>query len=151
MNQNYFLKKLAYIASASAILTATAATAYQKPASAISTAALPAHEAVNDFNTTTITTPTAPAELISRYDSYSFRLTNGRSQSIFYFYASPSNVGSWEEDILGSDILAPDETSRISIDDDRASCIYDFKAIFSDGSSSTHYGIDICDLSRYTF
>ncbi|NJM99762.1 MAG: hypothetical protein HC800_23825, partial [Phormidesmis sp. RL_2_1] len=63
----------------------------------------------------------------------------------------PSNVDSWEEDILGNDILSAYSSIQISIDDNRAICYYDFKAIFSDGAETTHYGIDVCDLSRYTF
>ena len=147
---NNVLKKLTCAASVTAVLT-TLTAIQQKPAHAASTAIAPANEVVQELEPTTLTAPTAPAELISRYAVYSFRLNNGRSQSIYYFYASPSNVDSWEEDILGSDILAPDETSLISIDDNRASCFYDFKAVFADGSSSTAYGIDICDLSQYTF
>lgn len=150
MNRNYFFKKLACVASIPAVVVAIATTTYQEPADALSTLT-PTYETSYDLGTTTPTAPTAPAELISRYATYSFRLTNGRSKSIYYFYASPSNVDSWEEDILGSNTLSPDETGRVTIDDGRASCIYDFKAVFADGTSSTHYGIDVCDLSGYTF
>lgn len=151
MSRHSFLKAISGIATVPAIIVAIATTAYQKPANALSTSTVPNYEAQYSLDTTTLTIPAASAELISRYAVYSFQLTNGQSKSLYYFYASPSNVDSWEEDILGSNTLSPNETGRISIDDNQASCSYDFKAVFSDGSSSIHYGIDVCDLSRYTF
>ena len=150
MNRNYVLKTIAYITTVPAIVAAIA-TGYQKPAHALSSAIAPTYETSQIFESLNSPTTVAPAELISRYAVYSFRLTNGRSRSIHYFYASPSNVSSWEEDILGDSTLPSGSTLRVSIDDNRESCIYDFKAVFSDGSSSTHYGIDVCDLSSYTF
>lgn len=150
MNCNAAFKKIACFLTVPT-LTATIALTTQKPASALSTPTTPSYETSYDLSTATPTVPFSPAELISRYATYSFRLTNRQSRSIHYFYASPTSVDSWEEDILGSDVLSPDETMRVSIDDGRASCTYDFKAVFSDGSTSTHYGINICDLSGYAF
>lgn len=146
MKRDTFFKAVAGLASVPAMAAAIALT-IQKPASAISSS-LPTAETTQSLEPQA---PVAPAELISRYSPYTFRLTNGRSRSIYYFYASPSNIDSWESDLLGSATLSPSGSTQVYVDDNRASCYYDFKAVFSDGASSTHYGIDICNLSSYTF
>lgn len=148
MSRTTFLKAVTYVATVPAVIGAIAI-GYQKPANAALGALAPA--APQTFEALETSTPVAPAELISRYDTYSFRLINGRSRSIHYFYASPSNVSSWEEDILGDSTLSSDSSMRVTIDDNRESCYYDFKAVFSDGSSSTEYDINVCRLSSYTF
>ncbi|PZO59963.1 MAG: hypothetical protein DCF15_02665 [Phormidesmis priestleyi] len=68
-----------------------------------------------------------------------------------YFYASPSDIDSWEDDILGDSVLYSGDSIRINIADDRQNCLYDFRAVFEDGSESTRYEVNICDLSRYIF
>ena len=145
MSRNTFFKTIACLASVPVMAAAIALTT-QRPAIAISS--LPTQETTQTLETPN---PIAPAELISRYATYTFRLTNGQSRSMYSFYASPSDVPDWEEDLLGSDTLSPNGSVQVSIDDNRANCYYDFKAVFSDGSSATHYGIDICDLASYTF
>ena len=48
-------------------------------------------------------------------------LDNRSSYDIYEFYASPSDVGDWEDDILGSDILASGQSVRVTIADARPS------------------------------
>jgi hypothetical protein len=150
MSRNTFFKTIAYFTAVPAIVGAIF-TSYPKSANAVSASITPTYEASQTFSAVGNLSPVQPATLISRYSTYSFRLTNGQSGAIYYFYASPSSVGNWEEDILGDDILYPDSTIRVSVDDNRESCLYDFKAVFENGAESTHYGINICDLSSYTF
>ncbi|MGC1307155.1 MAG: hypothetical protein WA885_07995 [Phormidesmis sp.] len=146
MSYNAFFKTIVCLVTVPMMASAIA-TGIQKPAIA-STAATPLTTAA----TQPLETPgPATAELISRYAAYSFRLINGQSRAIHYFYASPSNVDNWEEDILGRSTLSSNSYMQVTIDDDRGSCYYDFKAVFSDGSSATHYDIDVCELASYTF
>ncbi len=147
MSHNTFFKTIACLATVP-VMTAAIATGIQRPASALSASTVPTDVTAQPLETPT---PAAPAELISRYAAYSFSLINRQSRSIYYFYASPSNVDSWEDDILGRSTLSSNSSMRVTIDDNRGSCYYDFKAVFSDGSSSTHYGIDVCELASYTF
>lgn len=150
MNYNNAFKKVACCLTIP-MLTATVSLTGQKPASALSISSIPSYETSYDSSAAAPTIPFSPPTIISRYAVYSFRLTNRKSRSIHYFYVSPTNVDSWEEDILGRDTLSPGESIRVSIDDGRGSCLYDFKAVFSDGSTSTDYDVNICDLSAYTF
>lgn len=94
---------------------------------------------------------TTTEHLISYATDQRFLLKNNRSKSIHYFYASPSYLDDWENDILGRSVLQANDSTWININDNRESCIYDFLAIFSDGSEASVYNINICELSSYTF
>ena len=139
MNRDTLVKNISQIVAVPVAICAIALP-FQKPA-----------EAAQAFESSITPSPTVPSELISRYATYSFRVTNSQSTPIYYLHVSPSNVNSWEEDILGSSIISAGESTQVSIDDNRASCMYDFKAVFKDDSVSTAYNVDVCDLSSYTF
>lgn len=91
-----------------------------------------------------------PAEE-STTESVTFTLTNGTSQTIDMFYASPPSENSWEEDILGVDVLPPGETVTITIDDSREDCAYDFKAVFEDGTELAHSAVEVCNGESYVY
>lgn len=80
-----------------------------------------------------------------------FVLHNDRAIAMYYFHASPNAVSSWENDILDESVLMPGETTTININDDRQTCMYDFSAVFEDGSESAGYDVNICNLDLYTF
>ena len=77
-----------------------------------------------------------------------FLFENNSSFVIVELYASPSNVGEWEEDILGRDILDAGESARVSIRDGRRACEYDLKIVFDDGDEITDT-TDLCDTGSY--
>lgn len=78
-------------------------------------------------------------------------VTNGTSYVLVQFYASNAGMLSWEEDILGVDVLMPGEQVMINIDDGTGACIFDFKGVFDDGDSVINYGIDVCSVTDYVF
>jgi hypothetical protein len=65
---------------------------------------------------------------IFRNGAVSFDLINQTSRNIERFFASPANVNSWEEDILGTEVLRPGQKTNITIQDGRQDCMYDFRA-----------------------
>jgi hypothetical protein len=75
-----------------------------------------------------------------------FTLNNATSYTLMEFYASPTDVESWEEDILGSDVLGAGESAMVTIADDRAQCEYDIKGVFEDGDSVEHMAVNLCEL-----
>jgi len=79
-----------------------------------------------------------------------FELSNDTSGVITEFYASPSDVGDWEEDILGADVLGAGESVTITIADGRTQCEYDMKFVFDDGSETTVAAEDLCETGSYT-
>jgi hypothetical protein len=78
-----------------------------------------------------------------------FMLTNNTGVDLVEFYASPSDVGSWEETILGADVLASGESIRITIADGRAQCDYDLRMTFDDGDELEDT-TDLCETGSYT-
>ncbi|WP_122464711.1 MULTISPECIES: hypothetical protein [Brevundimonas] len=79
------------------------------------------------------------------------RIINDTGRTIMYFYASRQGVDSWEEDILGSDILEDGDSVTANIDDGSRACRYDFKAVFEDGQSLERYNINVCEITTYTY
>ena len=77
-----------------------------------------------------------------------FLFENASSFAIVELYASPSNVGEWEEDILGRDILDAGESARVTIRDGRRACEYDLKIVFEDGDEITDT-TDLCETESY--
>lgn len=78
-----------------------------------------------------------------------FTLANDTGSVLSEFYASPSDVGEWEEDILGSDVLGPGESVDITIADGRTQCEYDLRFVFDDGSETIVEAEDICETGSY--
>jgi hypothetical protein len=76
---------------------------------------------------------------------------NDSAQPIREFYASRIGIDDWEEDILGRDTLAAGASVDVNIDDGSGSCLFDFKAVFADGTSKTRSRINVCVVSEYHF
>lgn len=70
----------------------------------------------------------SPGVNFPRNGAVSFDLTNKTSRNIERFFASPANVNSWGQDILGTEVLPPGQKAKITIQDGREDCIYDFWA-----------------------
>lgn len=79
------------------------------------------------------------------------RIINETGHTIVRFYASNVGANSWEEDILGRDVLRPGESVTVNVDDGTGYCKYDFKAVFDDGDSLVRQGIDVCKVSSYRY
>jgi len=81
-----------------------------------------------------------------------FTLKNGTDSVMTRFYTSPVNVGDWEEDVLGRDVLNPGESVRVTIADGRDVCKYDMRFEFTEDSDldTTTDTQDLCELDEYT-
>jgi hypothetical protein len=79
------------------------------------------------------------------------RVNNETSYDIVRFYASNTGTNSWEEDILGEDILPAGYSVTINIDDGSGYCKYDFLAIFEDGDQVEAHNKNVCDVSEFSF
>jgi len=78
-------------------------------------------------------------------------ITNKTSVAMMEFYASSIASKTWEEDILGKDVLMPGDEVLIDIDDGSYACRYDFKAVFMDGDEVVDEDIDVCEVAEYEF
>ncbi|WEK04799.1 MAG: hypothetical protein P0Y65_00655 [Candidatus Devosia phytovorans] len=79
------------------------------------------------------------------------RINNTSSYDIYEFYASNTGTSSWQEDILGSDILPSGSSVVINIDDGSGYCKYDFLAVFEDGDQVTSTDNNVCELAEFSF
>ncbi|KQN76869.1 hypothetical protein [Devosia sp. Leaf64] len=79
------------------------------------------------------------------------QINNKSSYDIVEFYASNTGTNSWEEDILGKDILPAGHSVMINIDDGSGYCKYDFLAVFEDGDKVTSTDNNVCELADFSF
>jgi hypothetical protein len=79
------------------------------------------------------------------------RIYNHTGEDIIWFYGSRTSTSSWEEDILGSDILPAGSSVLIDFDDGTGACRFDFKAEFADGDAEFAWNQIVCRISSYTF
>lgn len=79
------------------------------------------------------------------------RIINETDHVMVHFYASNVARKTWEEDILGREVLRPGEDSVINIDDGTGHCMFDFKAVFDDGESLVRHEINVCKISSYRY
>jgi NADPH-dependent 2,4-dienoyl-CoA reductase/sulfur reductase-like enzyme len=79
------------------------------------------------------------------------RIINETNHTIVRFYGSNAGTTSWEEDILGDDVLRPGQSVVINFDDGTGYCKFDFKAEFDDGDEVIKNGVDVCEISSFRF
>lgn len=79
------------------------------------------------------------------------QIINETQHTIVQFYASNIGRDTWEEDILGQDILPVGQSVNVNIDDGSGACLYDFKAVFDDGEELVRNRIDVCSISTYRY
>ncbi|MDB5623084.1 MAG: hypothetical protein JWR39_1647 [Devosia sp.] len=79
------------------------------------------------------------------------QINNKTSYDIVRFHASNTGTRSWEEDVLGKDILRSGESVLVNIDDGTGYCRYDFLAVFDDGDEVVSSDNNVCELSEFDF
>ena len=78
-------------------------------------------------------------------------LKNETGSVLDTFHTSPVGVDEWEDDVLGSQVLAPGESIEITIADGRDVCEYDMRFEFQgDELETTVDTQDLCALGEYT-
>lgn len=78
-------------------------------------------------------------------------IVNNTGYTIMEFYGSNVGSDSWEEDILGPNVLPSGSSIQINFDDGSGYCQFDFKAVFDDGDVMTRKHINVCEVGRYTY
>ena len=77
-------------------------------------------------------------------------LINDSHKTIMEFHASNVSRGTWEDDILGEDVLSSGDAIRINLDDDSGYCRFDFLTVMTDGTRLVRRNVDVCTVDRYT-
>jgi hypothetical protein len=75
-------------------------------------------------------------------DDYYVNITNKTGYTIFYVYVSPDKSDSWEEDVLGDEVLTNGESRRINLYNYKSS-IFDIRVVDEDDDSYTFWNVDV--------
>lgn len=78
-------------------------------------------------------------------------IINNTGYTIVNFFGSNTGTTSWQEDILGNDVLPSGSSVEVNFDDATGYCKFDFLAIFDDGEQLIKENINICEISSFTY
>ncbi len=73
-------------------------------------------------------------------------VVNNTGMDIVQLYGSNKEATDWGEDLLVTEDLESGTSLEINFDDGSDLCVFDFKAVFSDGNELTQFDKDICEL-----
>ena len=73
---------------------------------------------------------------------YYVDITNETGYTIMYMYVSPAKSDSWEEDVLGDDVLKSGKTQRVTLTGYKSS-IFDIRLVDEDGDKYTFWNVDV--------
>jgi hypothetical protein len=76
-------------------------------------------------------------------------VVNSSGRTMREFYASNVNRSSWEEDILGRNVLPSGRSIVINIDDGSGTCRFDFLAVLEGGRRVEQRDFNVCRGSRF--
>ncbi len=79
------------------------------------------------------------------------RIVNNTGFTMVQFYGSNKGTNSWQEDILGADVLRSGHSFSVNFDDGTGYCKFDFKAVFDDGDVLIRKNINICEITSFTY
>ncbi|MEH6772994.1 MAG: hypothetical protein V7668_03640 [Cereibacter changlensis] len=79
------------------------------------------------------------------------QIVNETGFTMVEFYGSNKGSQSWEEDILGQDVLEDGQSVMINFNDDSGYCQFDFRAVFDDGDEVVEAGVNVCEIGSFTF
>ena len=76
-----------------------------------------------------------------------FTLHNKTGKVVSYLYISPHEETSWDEDILGTDVLGDEEETKIEFDRDEEPDSWDMKVVFDDETSSVWSSLNLTNIT----
>jgi hypothetical protein len=80
--------------------------------------------------------------------SYQIRFQNNSGVTLTYLYASDTNNSSWEQDLLGQNVLRPGQYLDLTIHN-VSNCLYDVLFQFDNGMELQDV-VNICNVGTYT-
>ena len=75
---------------------------------------------------------------------------NASGQVLREIYASPVTSSSWEEDMLGSNVLGAGQNRIFNIDNGTSQCRYDLKAVMGNGREHIRRNVNVCVVGSWT-
>jgi len=86
----------------------------------------------------------------ARHPTRDLNLVNSSRTAVASFFAAHAGTEQWDVDLLSRRGLQPNHFVQLDLDDPTGDCRYDFKLVFTDGTSVIHRNVDICALRIYT-
>ncbi len=77
----------------------------------------------------------------------SFNLLNQSGRQIQEFYASPSSNPNWGRDLLGDDVVQPNQRYAIRLP--MGECQYDLRWVFAGGQAQERRNINLCTIADF--
>ena len=77
-----------------------------------------------------------------------FTVVNRTGYEIYSLYVSPSDEGSWEEDVLDEDVLSEGSSVRVNFDNSEDDCMWDIMVVYSVDDEHVYWNdVDLCEVS----
>lgn len=73
---------------------------------------------------------------------YYIDITNDTGYTMMYLYVSPGDAKSWEDDVLGNDVMKDGSTTRVNLKG-YSSPIFDIRLIDTDGDTYTFWDVNV--------
>ena len=87
-------------------------------------------------------------------DRRNFTVVNNSQITFAHLYVAATDSDSWDDDILGKDVLDPGETWDVAFskyDGEAGKCLYDVKVIGKGGEEGKLLKVDLCTVTTVTF
>lgn len=92
----------------------------------------------------------ASSTTLAQQSKLDFTLQNRTGVTIAELYVSPDESDDWEEDVLGRDVLAHNESVDITFSRTEKSCDWDLKIKDDKGNEIEWDSLDLCAASHIT-
>ena len=79
-----------------------------------------------------------------------FTVTNKTGYPIKHLYVAENHSNSWQEDVLGRDVLNDGEYFELAFGKAEQTCKWDMKVVYDDGESAVWENLDLCKISKVT-
>ena len=88
-----------------------------------------------------------PALAVDRH----VRIHNDTGLTLYRFYSTNSGSTKWGHDVMGSSTLASGNYMTMNFDNAKGYCLFDFRAIFEDGTELTRGNVNVCEVADYNY
>jgi hypothetical protein len=103
------------------------------------------------FRVAALTAALAFAAVSAAAEDRRVEIVNDTGFTMTHFYGSNKKSDSWEEDILGDDVLPSGSSVVINFDDGTGYCVFDFRAVFEDGDELVDREVNVCEIGTFTY
>lgn len=84
-------------------------------------------------------------------DHMKVRIHNDTGYTLYRFYSTNSGSSKWGRDVMGSSTLQSGRAMTLNFDNEYGYCLFDFRAIFEDGSELLRANVNVCEVSDYYY